>query len=174
MNLVETFRTDCLNAERIRPEDADDFCRMYADPRVTATLGGVRTHAEARKLLQKNLDHWERHGFGLWVFRDPANGRFVGRAGLRHDTVDGKEEVELAYALMAEFWGNGLATEMARTCLKVGFENLGLGEVVCFTLTTNAASRRVMEKVSFTYERDIVYAGLPHVLYRMKRTVHIV
>ena len=28
------------------------------------------------------------------------------------------------------------------------------------------ASRRVMEKLGFAYERNIVYAGLPHVLYR--------
>ena len=32
-----------------------------------------------------------------------------------------------------------------------------------------AASRRVMEKVGFTYEGDIEHAGLPHVLYRHSR-----
>ncbi len=40
-------------------------------------------------------------------------------------------------------------------------------EVVCFTLTTNRASQRVMEKAGFEYERDIVHAGLPHVFYRI-------
>jgi RimJ/RimL family protein N-acetyltransferase len=39
--------------------------------------------------------------------------------------------------------------------------------VVCFTLTTNRASQRVMEKAGFEYERDIVHAGLPHVFYRI-------
>ena len=32
-----------------------------------------------------------------------------------------------------------------------------------------AASRRVMEKTGFEFERDIVYAGHPHVLYRNRR-----
>jgi RimJ/RimL family protein N-acetyltransferase len=31
------------------------------------------------------------------------------------------------------------------------------------------ASRRVMEKLGMAYERDVVHAGLPHVLYRLRR-----
>ena len=27
-----------------------------------------------------------------------------------------------------------------------------------------------MEKLGFSFERDIVYAGLPHVLYRLRST----
>jgi RimJ/RimL family protein N-acetyltransferase len=49
----------------------------------------------------------------------------------------------------------------------VAFEDLGLIDVVCFTLPANRASRRVMEKAGFEYERDVVHAGSPHVLYRI-------
>jgi RimJ/RimL family protein N-acetyltransferase len=105
-----------------------------------ATLKGIRSHHETRQFLHRELEHWERHDFGLW---------------------------ELAYALMADFWGKGLATEMAQASLKVGFEQLGLADVVCFTMTTNRASQRVMEKVGFKYERDIIHADLPHVFYRL-------
>ncbi len=40
-------------------------------------------------------------------------------------------------------------------------------DLVCFTRTDNIASRRVMEKAGFRYERDFERAGLPHALYRM-------
>ncbi len=43
-----------------------------------------------------------------------------------------------------------------------------LSEVVSYTLPHNAASRRVMEKLGFSYEREIVHADLPHVLYRIQ------
>lgn len=147
---------------------------MHCDPRIMATLapagvpnGGVLSDEETRRFLHRHLDHWDRHGYGLWVFRDKADGRFVGRAGLHNTRVGGEDGVELAYALMAEFWGRGIATEMAGAILMVAFEQLGIAELVCFTLTTNRASQRVMEKVGFKYERDIVHAGLPHVLYRI-------
>ncbi len=46
-----------------------------------------------------------------------------------------------------------------------GFEHLGLAEVLCYTLQTNRAPRRVMEKAGFGYERDVVHAGLPYVFH---------
>jgi [ribosomal protein S5]-alanine N-acetyltransferase len=101
------------------------------------------------------------------VFREGTSGRFVGRAGLRNTRVGGGDEVELAYALVAEYWNRGLATEMARAILGLAFERLGVTDLVCFTLPTNLASRRVMEKAGFTYEREVMHAGLPHVLYRI-------
>ncbi len=107
------------------------------------------------------------------MFRAKADGRFAGRGGLRHVHVGGNDVVELAYALMAAFWGRGLATEMAQTLLTVAFEHLGMADIVAFTLATNEASRRVMEKVGCKFERDMVHAGLPHVLYRIKREAYV-
>ena len=70
---------------------------------------------------------------------------------------------------MPDFWGRGLATEIARALLTIGFEQLALAQLVAFTLATNQASRRVMEKVGFAFERELVHGarGLPHVLYRI-------
>jgi ribosomal-protein-alanine N-acetyltransferase len=166
---TEAFRTDRLIAERLSSEHLDELYRMHRDPRVMATLGppgapdGILSEEETRQFLRRHLDHWERYGYGLWAFRDRTNGRFVGRAGLYNTRVGGNDEVELAYALVAEHWGRGLAREI----LAVAFERLGMEELVCFTLTTNRASRRVMEKVGFEYEQDVVHAGQPHVLYRI-------
>jgi RimJ/RimL family protein N-acetyltransferase len=164
---VATFRTERLIAERLSADHLGELHRMNQDPRVMATLGGVRPDEETERYLRDNLEHWERYGFGIWAFRNGTDGRFVARAGLRHTRVGGNDEVELAYALRAEYWGRGLATELAVAVVAVGFERLGLQEIVCFTLPTNRASWRVMEKTGFEYERDVVHAGLPHVLYRI-------
>lgn len=167
MPLTETFYTNRLFAERLRFIHLNELDRMHQDKQVMSTLGGVRSVDDTRLFILNNLHHWQRHGFGLWAFRDKTNNHFVGRAGLRKTDVEGKEEVELAYALMAKFWGKGLATEMGEEILKIGFELLGLHEIVCFTLTSNLASKRVMEKLGFQYEREMIYADLPHLFYRL-------
>lgn len=141
---------------------------MHRDPAVMTSLGGLRSDEETASYLRDNLDHWDRYGYGMWLFRDGTNRRFVGRAGVRNTHVGGNDEVELAYALMAEYWNRGLATEMAREILDLASERLGLTDIVCFTLPTNLASRRVMEKAGFTYEGEVIHAGLPHVLYRTR------
>ena len=160
---VETFEADRLLAERLREERLPEIQRMHRDPRVMATLGGLRSDEESARYLRDNLDHWHRYGYGIWAFRNKTDGRFVGRAGPRNSHVGGEDEVELAYALVPDIWNKGLA----RVILKVAFEDLGLIDVVCFTLPASRASRRVMEKAGFEYERDVVHAGSPHVLYRI-------
>ena len=167
---IETFGSDRLIGDRLRPQHFNELCRLYQDPKVMATLsadGNIVPEEEVQKRLQQFLEHWNRYGFGVWMFRDKVNKQFVGRGGLKHSHVGGNDEVELLYTVISEHWGKGLATEMAEVILTVAFEQLGLADVVCFTLTTNKASQRVMEKVGFQYERDILYVGLPHVFYRL-------
>jgi ribosomal-protein-alanine N-acetyltransferase len=165
---VERFCTSRLEAERLRPDHAGILQVMHGDARVMATLGGVRTPAETDAWLAANLGHWERHGFGIWVLRDRA-GEFAGRAGIRRVTITGGEETEIAYALTAKFWGRGLATEIARALLDIGFARLSLSSMVAFTLSDNRPSRRVMEKLGMRFERAFDLPGLPHALYRATR-----
>ncbi len=166
MTARPSFVTARLAAERLTPAHFDLLDALHRDERVMATLGGVRSPATTAAYLDDNLRHWEQHGFGLWLFRGRQSGAFVGRGGVRRVEVEGEEETELAYALMPGCWGGGLATEMAAASLEIGFRDLGLGDLIAFTLTTNRASRRVMEKTGFAYERQFVFADLPHVLYR--------
>jgi len=157
-----------LLLRRMRADDFDELDRMHRDVRVMATLGGVRSAAQTADFLAQALAHWRQHGFGMWMAHDLQTGRFAGRGGPRHVRVEGEDEVEVGYAFMAESWGRELATELAAESVRVGFEMLRLANLVCFTLPTNYRSRRVMEKVGFVYERDIVHADLPHVLYRLR------
>lgn len=162
------FETARLRAERIGPGHFDDLSRMHRDEQVMRWLGGVREEPETRAFLAREAGLWARDGFGLVMLYERAEGRHAGHGGLRWTKVQEDDVVELAYALMPEFQGRGLATEFARAALRVGFGPLALPEVAAFTMTTNRASRRVMEKCGFAYERDFERAGAPHALYRLR------
>lgn len=167
-----TLHTSRLFAERPRAEHLADICVMHQDPQVMATLGGIRSIETTRQLFERWMQHWEQYGYGVYVWRTRTDGCFVGRAGLLHVHVGGNCEVELLYALQTVFWGKGLATELAHTLVHLGFEHIGLKDMVCFTLPTNHASQRVMQKVGFRYERDIVHADLPHVFCRLTASAY--
>jgi RimJ/RimL family protein N-acetyltransferase len=142
---------------------------MARDARVMATLGGVQTDSQVRDFLQRALDHWDRYGYGVWILTSKSTGAFVGRALLRNVNIERNDEIELGYAVMPEFWKRGLATEVSQAILKIAFENLHLAGVIAFTLPTNHASRRVMEKLGMKFERNITWSNQPHVLYRITR-----
>jgi ribosomal-protein-alanine N-acetyltransferase len=168
---IELVRTERMILERLRLDHAADQLQLLLDPRVSSTLWPRRqlpTEAEVIDGLRAKVDHWDRHGFGMWLLRDRETGEMVGRGGLQYTFTAGLNDVEAGWAVVPERWGQGLATELAHACVEVAFEQLRLRELVAFTLPDNLASRRVMEKAGFEYERDIVHAALPHVLYRRR------
>jgi len=162
--LIETPR---LRGERIGPEHQDALAALHGDPRVGATLGGTQTPEQVAAAIVRHGRRWDEEGFGYWLFRDRATGDPVGRGGLSRAHVGGADEVEVGWAVMSERWGRGYGTELGGAAVEVAFGVLGLAEVVAFTLPDNAASRRVMDKLGFSYEREVVWADLPHVLYRL-------
>ncbi|MBV9944474.1 MAG: GNAT family N-acetyltransferase [Solirubrobacterales bacterium] len=166
---IERIETARMVLERLRPEHGAEQLELLLDPRVSATLWVASEPLTERDVvdgLKAKVDHWERHGFGMWLLRDRETGEMVGRGGLQYTYTAGLHDVEAGWAIVPERWGRGLATELARACVEVAFDQLDLFEIVAFTLPDNIASRRVMEKTGFEYERDIVHGGLPHVLYR--------
>jgi RimJ/RimL family protein N-acetyltransferase len=152
------------------PESRDEasYRRLLFDPAVTPWLRPKPlrpfTEADPPALLVRDLRHWEEHGWGPWVVESEDG--FAGRAGLAKTRVAGEQTVELAWSVVGAAHGRGLATAAARAAVDWARE-LGLPEVVSFTLPENAASRRVMEKAGLAFDRDITHAGLPHVLYRL-------
>ena len=90
----------------------------------------------------------------------------IGRAILRHLDVGGVDEIEIGYGFMPDYWGRGLATEVAHALVAMGRDQLHLPSVVAITTPANLASQHVMQKAGLAYERDIVHAGVPHVLFR--------
>ena len=170
--MIDEFTTLRLSARRLRADDFPDFHALHQDPKVMAWLsadGAVLSETPSRQALQRNLDHWQQHGFGLWLFRTKADDQFVGRAGVRRTIVEGRPEVELSYAIGSEWWGQGLTTEMGEAIVRLAFERLGIDALISYTLPPNRRSRRVMEKLGFVVERDFIHAELPHVLYRLNR-----
>jgi RimJ/RimL family protein N-acetyltransferase len=165
----ERLETASLVLTRPTVADFPELNAMHGDPHVMATLGGLRTAEELVAANQRLMAAWEQSGFGWWIARHRRDGRFAGRGGLKRLALEGRDEVEVGYGLNAEFWGRGLATEIATASVRVGFQVLGVAELVCLTLPTNTRSRRVMEKAGFRYERDGEHAGLPHVFYRLRR-----
>lgn len=121
--------------------------------------------AQVQELLDRDLRHWDEHGFGPWVLEDRDGGSFIGRGGLAWTTIDDLLTVELPWSIEPARHGEGLATEAAlRAVGHAG--SLGFEGVVALILPHNVASRRVAEKAGMRAGEEVEHAGLPHVLYR--------
>ena len=174
------LKTDRLLLREWRESDKPAFARMNADLRVMEFFPAPLTRAESDQLFARIQSHLRQHGFGLYAAELLGTGSFLGFIGLATPSFQSTFTpcVEIGWRLTADSWGQGLATEGAREVARYAFDDLGLGELVSFTVAANARSRRVMEKLGMTHDAadDFEHPRLPeghplrrHVLYRLRR-----
>ena len=172
------LRTERLWLRRWTAADREPFAAMNADARVVEHLPAPLSREESDTFVDRIEGHFDRHGFGLWAVEIPAVTSFAGFVGLSVPRFESHFTpcVEIGWRLAAPYWGRGYATEGARAALAVGFETLGLGEIVSSTVPGNLRSRRVMEKIGMARDPadDFDHPALPeghrlrrHVLYRI-------
>jgi RimJ/RimL family protein N-acetyltransferase len=179
--LPHEIRTERLILRRWRDTDLEPFARLNADPEVMAHLPALLDRAASDALAKRIREHFERHGFGLWAVEAPGVAPFLGFVGLSipRFTAAFTPCVEVGWRLARGYWGKGYATEAARAALDVGFVNVGLDEIVSFTVPANGRSIAVMQRLGMTRDPadDFDHPSLPpdhplrrHVLYRLTCT----
>lgn len=166
---MDCFSTQRLIAEKLREDHLADLVALHLDPEVSRYLGGVRSAEVTKAYLATNMAHWDRHGFGLWALRT-SDGAFAGRAGIRHILVDGVDEIEIAYTFKREFWGQGLASEIAIALTEIGLSQLALPSLIGLVFVAHGASRRVLEKADYLLEKSTTHHGEAVVIYRIRRS----
>jgi RimJ/RimL family protein N-acetyltransferase len=164
MNILETPR---LILRRLLPEDLDSLFALYSDPEIRRYFPeGTLTYEETREELEWFLNGHPRHPeLGLWATIHKESSQFIGRCGLLPWTIDGRPEVEVAYLLAKEYWGQGLATEAAQGILDYGFEQLGLSRLICMIDPGNQASINVARRIGMTFEREAEDEKGPFLIY---------
>jgi RimJ/RimL family protein N-acetyltransferase len=150
------LETERLILRRLTDADVDSLFELDSDPAVMRFInGGKPTPREVieTETLPRSLDEYGRtEGYGVWAAIEKSTGEFIGWLSLRAHDGD-LEKVELGYRLRRSAWGKGYATEGSQALVDKGFSELGARRISATTMTVNAASRRVMEKVGLKYVR---------------------
>ena len=178
MNLIETPR---LLLRTWEAADAQAFWELNQDPRVTEFLPGPLTMALAQAFIAFQQELYARSGACYFAVTIAASGELAGFVGLKRHAagLPFAPCTDIGWRLAARYWGQGVAGEAARACLRFGFTELGLEEIVSFTVPANLRSRALMEKLGMREDTGGAFAhpALPaehplsrHVLYRLHRT----
>ena len=149
--------TDRLCLEPIGVRRAEDLWHLFTDPAVAEWYGGVWTLEKAQREATSMASAWETDGVHKWMAYERSTGALVGRGGLSRIQFAGQERLEIGWALLRPFWGQGYATEIGRAGVAFAFDELGADEVISFTETGNTRSRAVMERLGFRYSHDFIW-----------------
>lgn len=136
----------------LREYEADDFAAVHAfasDRQIAEFVEwGPNTPADTGDCLSTCLSAQEdpqRAEFTLAI--TVPGGDPVGSIGLSVTNAEG----ELGYVVAPSHWGQGYATEAAKSLLQFGIDELGLSKITATCRPENVATARVLRKIGMIY-----------------------
>jgi RimJ/RimL family protein N-acetyltransferase len=152
-----TLRTERITLVPLADEHLEWEVEVDSDPEVMRYLigrGATRDEIEAsharRLAAAQKMD-----GLGFWVglVDDAFVGWWILQPAHGPDQPDDPGVADLGYRLLRRHWRKGLASEGARELVRYGFEDVGLDRIIAQTMSVNAGSRAVMERIGLTFAR---------------------
>lgn len=154
--------TERLALRRFTADDVDELVVLDGDPRAMRFLDRApRSRAQIEAgMLPRFLSYYSRYGdFGFWAAQERRGGGFLGGSGcarwcllpLRWCTgrtchLARSRWQSWVTGFRASAWGQGYATEEARTLVRRAFIHLALGRIVATSMAVSTRSRRVLER----------------------------
>ncbi|MBS4535120.1 GNAT family N-acetyltransferase [Clostridium sp. D2Q-14] len=175
------FESDRLGFRLWNAEDSMLFSRMNADNNVMQYFPNVLSKEESDKFIEKIMNHFEEHGYGLWAVELKVTNKFIGFIGFYTATfeADFTPCIEIGWRLDDRFWNKGYATEGAIKCLEYGFKVLGLNKIYSFTSQLNKPSINVMKKIGLKEQGSFFHPSIEadnplrlHVLYEIDKKAY--
>jgi len=163
------LRTSRLLLRHWLPEDAPAYLSIYGDTRVTRnfTRTPIQTIEEARTKIAALIEQGKKQPIH-WAVVEATTGELIGNCGFRPPAPDG--ELEIGFALAADKWGYGYATEIAKAVRDYGFA-MGAPRILGLAMPTNTASQTVLQKLGMTYIRTEEHTGFEWLVYGVERAV---
>ena len=156
----DILTTDRCLVRETGVEDLDAFYEIYAEPSVTQyTEGLYPEYAQEEAYLQdytKNMYYF--YNYGVWTICDKITGQVIGRAGFSNR--EGYEDPELGFVIGVPWQRQGYATEVCKSLLEYGKEELGFEQVQMLVMPENEVSLRLAGKLGFHRLDQVTWEGI--------------
>ena len=167
---AEMFHTDRLQIRKYTMDDLQFYASLWGNEKVMRYIGnGTLKHICSVKSLEEWVIPSYKNGLGLFVLIEKETGIRIGHAGLVKQQIDGKEEIEIGYWLLPQYWGKGYAKEAAAAFRDYGFQALRMNKLISLINPDHPASIFVARKTGLSYEKTTSFHGMDVLVYSIKR-----
>lgn len=148
MEPYKTFETERLIIKPTSQEDAVFIFELFNTPKWLKNIGNrnIGSPEMAKEyILSKMQPQLERIGFSNYTLIRKTDKVKIGCCGL-YDR-EGLEGIDIGFAFLPEYEGQGFAFEAADKLKNVAFKEFGLHALSAITSKHNVASQRLLEKL---------------------------
>ncbi|HGH7178030.1 GNAT family N-acetyltransferase [Bacillus luti] len=168
---LKMFHTDRLQFRKYTMDDLQFYASLWGNEKVMRYIGNgaLKTYMQCKKSLEEWVIPSYKSGLGLFVLIEKETGIRIGHAGLVKQNIDGKEEIEIGYWLLPQYWGKGYAKEAAAAFRDYGFQALRINRLISLINPNHPASIFVARKTGLSYEKTTSFHGMDVLVYSIKR-----
>jgi ribosomal-protein-alanine N-acetyltransferase len=154
-------QTERLIFRKLNESDFEECLEFFLDPRSNRYWKSDTTNATAlaHQWFDKQLWRYENNKGAINILINRETELIVGWCGLIVQSVDGKEELEVAYSIIPIYWNCGYATEAAKRCIDFAIENRLSDSIISIIHVDNAESEKVAIKNGLKVEKRTTYHG---------------
>lgn len=166
MSREYVFKTERLVFSEWTEEDLPLAQKLWGNEKVTRFIcaGRVMSDEQIVSRLKQEIENDQKFQTQYWPIFSLKTGELVGCCGLR---PYGKDQYQLGFHLLPEFWKKGYAIEAASVVTDYAFGTLEAEYLFAGHHPDNKASARVLKKLGFCFVGDEFYepTGLYHPSY---------
>jgi len=166
--ITETKR---LILRELEQGDSKAIFELFNEPEVMKYFSNTpRSIEEAHERIQREINRYIEHGFGLWATVLKGTGKVIGQCGLLAQIVDEVKETEIGYTLARKYRGQGFATEAAKAIKNYGFNKLKFNRLISIIEPKNIASQKVALRTGLAFEKTTTWMNKQVKIYSVQNT----
>ena len=151
-----TIKTERLLLRDLVTEDWKLFLDLMKDEDTRYYMGDyikADTEEQAKSWIEEKIRYNSespRHSFNLAI---ELKGNPIGWIGIGEVDSQDKGDLDFGYALLRDFWRQGLMTESLKAVIDYCFKSLPIHRITGECEEVNLASMKVMEKAGMTLQK---------------------
>ena len=163
--MKSVIETERLYLRPLTFQDAKDLSLVLSDKESMKHYPHAFSMEEVENWIKRNIERYQKDGFGLWAVVRKADNQFLGDCGITLQDIDGEILPEIGFHIIKTYCNKGYASEAAAACKEYAIEQLGFTSIYSYSEIGNKASQRVSAKIGLKKIKTFKKDGIEEVVF---------
>ena len=153
-HMKKILETERLFLREMSRDDFDSLYNVLADQEIMRHYPYAFDDQKVMNWIDRNVNRYSEHGFGLWAVCLKDSGEMIGDCGLTLQNINGTMLPEIGYHIRADQQRKGYAREAASAVRDWAFANTDFPSLYSYCKYTNVPSYKTADSRGMQFEME--------------------
>ena len=156
--------------KKVTHSDFENWLPFHQEPISSQYWSGLPKDpiTACKEQFLRMFERYEENSGGMNALFSKKSNKLIGLAGILVQHLNNKEELEIGYSILPEYWRQGYAFEAAKKCKDVAFKNNWADSLISIIQVNNIPSQKTALKNGMDIDFTTTYKDNSVHIYRIK------